>query len=561
MQTALHILSLVNEIRSEMTGGEIVSTEFYKKERAAYFFVKRGKVKSCLAFIFHPVGFGFYLVPSGKIKIETREKPWPIFALDGARISEVEQLGLDRLFRITCEKDGETKVCVFEAIGPNGNIWVLDSDEKIRGTLRKRDFKSGETYSPATLPDRLNPFDLSGVVVEKWLKDTAGSSPSMVTFIEKQVLGFNRTMAKEAVTRADIDFVELDQISDNDLNKLAETITDMAERFRHPDAGYLYDIRGNLEAYPFKLRTVDTQPEKFKTLSLAVMAMSSRRKSVVQEADTEKQVTDAVSKALKKLERRVPRLQKDISEAADFEKYRKYGELLQINLPNIQKGMKSITVEDVYSPTSEPVTIKLDPALPPHENVEAYFRKYRKGREGLELLQRRLEITGQEIDELRQILGDLEKNFDSAYERFRSDIDSLLPRSGEQKDTAAPRLPFREYHLSTGLKIYVGRDGSDNDRTTFEYARPYELWFHTQQCPGSHVVIKYPNKSFEPSKGEIEEAASIAAFHSKAKNDSLVPVVYTERRYVRKPRGAKPGLVTVEREKSIMVAPHKPADE
>ena len=110
------------------------------------------------------------------------------------------------------------------------------------------------------------------------------------------------------------------------------------------------------------------------------------------------------------------------------------------------------------------------------------------------------------------------------------------------------------------MTIFVGRDGSDNDRTTFDFAKPYELWFHTQQCPGSHVVMKFPNKSFEPSKREIEEAAAIAAFHSKARNDTLVPVVYTERRYIRKPRKAKPGLVTVEREKSIMVVPTKPSE-
>jgi len=120
------------------------------------------------------------------------------------------------------------------------------------------------------------------------------------------------------------------------------------------------------------------------------------------------------------------------------------------------------------------------------------------------------------------------------------------------------RLPYREHTLSTGLRIFIGRQGADNDRTTFEFARPYELWFHTQQCPGSHVVIKFPNKSFVPTQREIEETAAIAAWHSKAKNDSLVPVIYTEKKYVRKPRNAKPGLVTVEREKSVMVAPLKP---
>ncbi|HKK20548.1 MAG TPA: NFACT RNA binding domain-containing protein, partial [candidate division Zixibacteria bacterium] len=154
---------------------------------------------------------------------------------------------------------------------------------------------------------------------------------------------------------------------------------------------------------------------------------------------------------------------------------------------------------------------------------------------------------------------ELDANFAAARQRFAGELASLLPTEGVKQETAE-RLPYKEYKLSTGLTIFVGRDGSDNDRTTFDFARPYELWFHTQQCPGSHVVMKYPNKSFEPSKREIEETAAIAAFFSKAKNDSLVPVVYTEKRYVRKPRKAKPGLVTVEREKSVMVEPTRPRE-
>ncbi|MDD5426370.1 MAG: NFACT RNA binding domain-containing protein, partial [candidate division Zixibacteria bacterium] len=205
----------------------------------------------------------------------------------------------------------------------------------------------------------------------------------------------------------------------------------------------------------------------------------------------------------------------------------------------------------------KPLKIELDRALSPQENIESYFKKFRKGREGGELLKRRLEITRNEYEEILKILTDLEFNFNLARERYSSEINSILPKTGN-REVIALRLPYKEYQLSTGLTIFVGRDGSDNDRTTFDYAKPYELWFHTQQCPGSHVVMKYPNKSFEPSKREIEETAAIAAFHSKARNDSLVPVVYTERKYVRKPKKAKPGLVMVEREKSIMVTPKKP---
>jgi predicted ribosome quality control (RQC) complex YloA/Tae2 family protein len=366
-------------------------------------------------------------------------------------------------------------------------------------------------------------------------------------------------MAKELLKRAQVDFVRAEDLDRDDIESLLANTERMVELFEAPEVGYLYDFDGSPEAYPFKLNASDVHPEKFKTLSLAVMAMTARRQATVREESREKTVIDAVKKAVKRLARRIPRIESDIKEAADFETYRRHGELLQINLPKLKKGMDSVTVEDVFAGPGIQVEIKLDPALSPSENVEAYFRRHRKGREGHGLLKRRLEITRQELRELEHICSELEVNFEAASERYRAEIEALMPRPSGPRESSAPRLPYREYVLSTGLRIFVGRDGSDNDRTTFDYARPYELWFHTQQCPGSHVVIKFPNRSFEPSKAEIEEAAAVAAWHSRAKNDSLVPVIYTERRHVRKPRKAKPGLVTVEREKSIMVAPKEPS--
>ena len=231
--------------------------------------------------------------------------------------------------------------------------------------------------------------------------------------------------------------------------------------------------------------------------------------------------------------------------------------MIKINYKTIRKGQKEIIVENVFANSQTEIAIKLDPALSVNENAEAYFKKYRKGREGLALLERRLEISFDELAQWQNIHVDLEAHFNNAKEKYRAEIASILSRKEGGKEESI-RLPYREHTLSTGLTVYVGRDGSDNDRTTFEFARPYELWFHTQQCAGSHVVMKFPGKSFEPSKREIEEAASLAAWHSKARNDSLVPVAYTQRKYVRKPRKAKPGLVTIEREKSVMVAPVNP---
>ena len=273
MQTALHIRNLVDQLKQDFAGGQIESTEFYKKERAAYLFVKKGKNRNALAFIYHPVAFGFFMVPAGKISIQTREKHWPIFGLDGATVTSVEQMGLDRIFRIDIEKDGKSAACVFEAIGPNGNIWYVDSNGIIQATLRHKKYSSGEKYQPAPLPEGLNPFDLTQEVLNSRLRDKESNSPSLVTFLEKELLGFNRTMAKEVVKRSGADFVKIDELTDDHIASLVSAVTDIASRFLSTDTGYLYEIHGALEAYPFKLSAVETQPEKFKTLSLAMMTI------------------------------------------------------------------------------------------------------------------------------------------------------------------------------------------------------------------------------------------------------------------------------------------------
>jgi len=555
MQTAFHITSLVSELKREAVGGLVVGTEFYKKERAAFVFIKKDKNKVALGFVYHPAGFGTFVLPASKVKMTTREKPWPIFDLEGAEIKAVRQLGFDRILEIEIHKDNVTGYLVYEALGPNGNIWLLDSDYCKAATLRKRIIEKREKYAITPLTkSKLNPLELNHDSLEQLVE--SNSSLPLAILIERNIVGCNRTLSREIVKRAglggDVDLSETRDIA----NKLPPAISDMASLFESPAQGYLYTISGGLEPYPFKLKSVDQQPEKFKSLSMAMMEVVTRRQVATEQDSEERTIKNAVKRHLKRLEKRVVNLEGDVEKAADYELYKKFGELIQINLVELKKGMTEATLDDLYAEGAT-VTVKLDPAMTPAENAEAYFKKHRKGREGLALLKRRLEITQAEVKQWQAIAAELEDSFDAAFKRNEPEIQNILPKAGE-KQVAAVRLPYREYILSSGATLFVGKDGADNDRTTFEFARPYELWFHTQQCPGSHVVIKSPNKSFEPSKMEIEEAAAIAAWFSKARKNKLVPVIYTQRKYVRKPRKAKPGLVTVEREKSVMVEPRKP---
>lgn len=548
MQTSFHIISLISELKNEIEGGKIAATEFYKKERTAFLIIKNKK-RLALAFQYHPTKSGVYLIPPSKIELKTKEKPWPIFKLDGEVITDIKQIGFDRFIEITLESNNKKKYLIIEAIGPNGNLWYLNSEYQKEATLRKKDFKAGDIYEIPQPQERLNPITITAEELVEKQHEKQDLAP--IYLLERYVSGFNLTLAREVLHRAEFDD---DSFDSENAKVVIKKIGEVIQLFKRFDMGYLYQVKGIFEAYPFKLASIDKQPEKFKSLSLAVKEMTERKSEKIEAVDEEKVIRDAVKKSIKKLEKRVKNIESDITQAEDFEVYKLYGDLLQINFEKIKKGMTAIVVENQFVDSLDEIEISLNETMTPHENVELYFKKHRKGREGLELLKRRLAITKDEVKSLKAIADELDLHFNNAKEKYASEIKSLLPKE-QLKAQVAERLPYREYQLSTGLTIYIGRDGADNDRTTFDFAKPYELWFHASQCPGSHVVMKFPNKNFEPSKQEIAETAAIAAYHSKARNDSMVPVIYTERKYVRKPRKAKPGLVTVEREKSVMVEP------
>ena len=532
-----------------------MSTEFYKKERSAFIFIKKDKSTNALGFVFHPAGFGTYLVPASKIKVDTKEKPWPIFDIVGATLTEIKQLGFDRIIKITIESGNIKRHLVFESIGPNGNIWLTDENNIIQSTLRKRKYSAGDKYQQPKLPDFVSPIDVSADKLQQSTKNLRFYS--IRQFLQKQLFGINKTIASELVKRSGLEDEDFLNLTENNFEQMSKSIGELTKLFENASAGYLYQISGAIEVYPFKLSSQESQPEKFKSLSLAVQELTRRRQTIIEQAGEEKNIVDALKRTVKRLAKRIAKIEAEIETAEDYAKYKKIGELIQINLNDIKKGSKEITVDDIFLDSGSKLTIKLDPALSPAKNAEKYFRRHRKAREGLDQMKGRLEISNLELENLLRIQSDLESNFERAKNQYKSELAEIMPKEAGVSETFQ-RLPYKEYKLKSGVKIFVGRDGSDNDRTTFDFAKPYELWFHTQQCAGSHVVLKFPNKSFEPSKREIEETASIAAFFSKAKNDSLVPVLYTPRKYVRKPRKSKPGLVTVEREKSVMVAPAKP---
>jgi predicted ribosome quality control (RQC) complex YloA/Tae2 family protein len=543
MLTSLDITRVLAESASIITDSNITGVEYYRKERAVQVYCRKDK-RYAVTLSFHPRQNGYYILPASKSRLDTPEKYRP-FAREvwNGRIESIRQEPNDRIVEIAVATDGGRFYLVFEIIGPNGNLWLLDGNRGMMASLRHRSFNPGQPYEPTPLPRNADPTEVTADDLHAMF--TAGPETNPARLMEKRIYGVDYCLARTVI--ADSDTLDL-----QGCHEIHDCLSRALRGYLAADGPiYGYYIKGKSRFYPIKIS--DYEPlEKFTSLSQAQRSLLSAVRQADETETFRERTLKSVRARLKKSQRLLQRLEADLAEAADYEKYLQYADLLKINRSRLERGMGQIEVENLFDGST--VIIPLDSRLNGPENIEQYSRRHRKGREALEILQRRQENTRHEIETLSQALKQFDENFEEAQRQYPE----FLPAPSESgaPDTA-PRRPYKEYQTSTGVTLWVGKTEADNDRLTLDCARPYDLWFHASQCPGSHVVMRFPHKKFEPSKRELAEAASLAAYYSKARGSAKVPVSYTLRKYVRKPRGAKPGLVTIDNYKTIMVEPRE----
>lgn len=269
-----------------------------------------------------------------------------------------------------------------------------------------------------------------------------------------------------------------------------------------------------------------------------------------------------ITDAKKRLKRKLENLTGDKDRAERDLKLSLYGELLLANFSNIKKGMKEIEVFDYYQDPPQKITIPLDPALSPQENIDKIFKRVKKAKTAIELLKERMPQTENEIKYLEEISFQLDtaENQDdlSAMEEALSHAGYMKKQghgTNDRREGKSKAEPVRRFKSSDGCEILCGKTAAANDLLVKKYARDYDLWFHAYGAAGSHALLRLKNKNDEPSQNAILEAGAIAAFFSKAKNETKAEVAYTLAKNVKKPKGAKPGLVTITNYKTIVVRP------
>ncbi|MBT3168985.1 MAG: DUF814 domain-containing protein [Candidatus Cloacimonetes bacterium] len=249
-----------------------------------------------------------------------------------------------------------------------------------------------------------------------------------------------------------------------------------------------------------------------------------------------------IQKQIKKKSRKITKLEAELLIAKDEEKWKQLAELLKANFSKIKRGATSILLKNYYESAFPKIEIVLFADKNAQQNIDYYFKKYRKARDGKVKIAQQIQVTQNEIIELERDVFDVEE----------SDISSL--RSSDSKIVKKQKKNYKKIWISEDWEIFIGRTSSENDLLTTKLAKPHDWWFHTRIFRGTHIILRNYKKQDLPENLKLI-CCKLAAYFSKAKKSSNVPVDFTQIRYVRKPKGSPAGYVIYQNQKTIYVDP------
>lgn len=469
-------------------------------------------------------------------------------------ITQHENLDRTMIFRIKGRNeigDLSYKQLIVEIMGRHSNIVLVDEE---KGTIidsikhvshainRYRAILPGQKYIWPPKQEKRNPFTVNQADIVDLIDFQADRIDQQIV---NHFAGISPLLAKEIVYRA----------NPGNEQTLPKTMLETIKQIRTFQISPTL-IRGDKKDYfyVFPLKHVSGKQKTFSTLSELLdhyYAEKAERDYVKQVAGN---LLKLIQNELDKNKKKIKKLQKTLQDAEKSAKYQLYGELLTASLHLVKQGMTEITVMNYYDENGGAITIPLDPQKTPAENAQNYFKKYRKGKNAQVAVQEQLKQTNEEIHYLEGILSQLETASPQDIDEIREELieEGYMRerhKKNEKRKKSKPEL--EKYVASDGTVFYVGKNNKQNDYLTMKFAHKEDVWLHTKDIPGSHVVIK----SADPSEDTIIEAATVAAYFSKARNSSSVPVDYTKIKHVRKPKGAKPGFVIYDHHQTVYVTP------
>ena len=491
--------------------------------------------------------------------------------LAGAKLVEIEQFGLERMLHLSFSTYNEfgdpviIKLAV-EIMGRHSNIMLIGPDGRIIDAIKRvtadmssvRQVMPGMTYVFPPAQNKMNTLDIDGMVLAARLKEGRdvplskalmenldGVSPIVCREISEIVTGGEDTKAHD--------------LSDNDFEKLIFAIEKIAENVKNANVFPYMVIEENGHPADFTFIPVTQygsamEIRKYGSFSEMLDKFYSERSG----ADRMKQRSNDLFKFVVNLAERISRKldvqRQELARSTEREILRIKGELIHANIWMLEKGMTSVVLENFYD-NCKPIEVKLDPRLTPNQNAQHYFSEYRKADTAERMLKKFIEKGEAELSYIESVFDLLTRaRTDDEVIAIREELVGQGYLKNHRKNNQKPvKLAPKEYVSTDGFKILCGRNNLQNDRLTFKDSKKNDIWFHTQKIHGSHTVVVTEGR--EVPESTLEQAAIIAAYNSKGRESSLVPVDYTEIRNVKKPSGSAPGKAVYEHYKTAYVRP------
>ena len=272
-----------------------------------------------------------------------------------------------------------------------------------------------------------------------------------------------------------------------------------------------------------------------------------------------RELTRTVTSAHDRVVRKLGMLEKEYAASQDRDTLRLYGDLITANLYRMERGAARLTAQNYYDENGAELDIPLDPLLTPQQNAAKYYKRYTKAKTAEKHLREQIDKAIGERDYLESVQGEIAlAQTEAEFAELRRELQETgyIRRSGKEKKGREKPIAPREFRSSSGLRILVGRSNMQNDALTRK-ADKRDLWLHTQKIHGSHVILCTEDGAFDDES--LHEAALLAAYYSQAQGGSNVPVDYTSVKYVKKPAGARPGMVVYETYRTLYVTPDEEA--
>ena len=567
----LSLYSAMNELNKRLAGGKIDKIQQTDKEELLLMVRSLGQTHRLLI----NASAADNRVQLTELKKQAPSEA-PMFCMllrkriAGGKIVRFEQERLDRVLKISIETYNDLgDLSVFalycELMGKHSNIILVNEKGVIVDAIKHvglgmssvRFVMPGLEYSAPPAQDKQDPSKAS---VDDFSMAMCMVGMSIAKALSNAFFGLSPAVAAQLVARY-TDKTECTQLSEAEREELAERLTAFYADMAHgkEKASAVLNALGETEAvYPFAIagggiKLYDSIGEALDSLYIN----NDRREWAKRHGASARKV---LQNNIERCEKKLALYADALNSEEQMEICRLYGELLTANLHSLKSGTDTAAVDNYYADPVERIAIPLDRQLTPGENAQRYYKKYQKLKAAREMAIVQREQTLSELNYLEGQLDNLtkctaENELSELIEELKEQGYIKRDKGGKKKMKLAASKPMH-FVSSTGADIYVGKNNRQNDELTLRFASPNDIWMHTKNIPGSHVIVKGAS---EQDTATMTEAALLAAYYSRARGSENVAVDYTPRKYVKKPAGAKPGMVIYTTNKTAYVTPSEEA--